>query len=478
MKKRIASLLLAGLMTFSLVACGSSADDETAKSIGNENVKEVESNTNKDTETKNEKESTDGTKEPVTVTVWTCSTGDANTWLVNAAERFNESQSDYIVEHTYGGTYEEVLAKLSATKAGDYPDIFHSDTESAYAYYVKPEVYVPIEKYIQEDGYDMSNIMGNLRATYTMDGEWQCMPLGNTVGGYFYNVDLLKEAGIDPDTDLKSYEEMLVACQKLKDMGVSYPLHFGSSSSYYSMALTAQGVDYVDNNNGKDGVPTKSLVLEAGECHDATVSYFQTVKDLKAAGLMVPYGTAGADVNDMFANGECAIVFGFISGFKTMSNVVGDAFEVGFHSIPTVNAGKENLGQCTGGGCLFMANNGNEARERGAWEFMKFLMADENAVGYSMACGYLPISTTAVETPEYQEFLDNEFPTARQSLEAQANTPDDVYNAWLPMFADFHAMIKEYTARAYNEDDKTAEEWTNEFGADFDEAIELYNLSH
>lgn len=476
MTKKIA-MLLAGVMTLSLVACGSSTG--TAESTeDNSKVSNSVENTEVKTEETSNSESKEASAEPTTITVWTCNSGDTNAWLAEAAQRFNESQSDYVVEHTYGGSYEEVLAKLSATKAGSYPDIFHSDTESAYTYYANPDVYVPIEKYVQADGYDMSNIMGNLQATYTMDGEWQCMPLGNTVAGYFYNADLLEQAGIDPNTDLNSYEEMLVACQKLKDIGVSTPLHFGSSSSFYSMALTAQGIDYVDNNNGKDGIPTKSLVGEEGACHDATVSYFQIVKDLKAAGLMVPYGTASADVNDMFANGECAIVFGFISSFKTMSNVVGDAFEMGFHSIPTINAGTENVGQCTGGGCLFLSNNGDENRERGAWEFMKFLMADENAVGYSMVSGYLPISTTAVETAEYQKYLDTVFPTARQSLEAQENTPEDVYNAWLPMFADFHAMIKEYTAKAYDDDSKTAEEWTNEFAKAFDETIELYNLSH
>ena len=39
-------------------------------------------------------------------------------------------------------------------------------------------------------------------------------------------------------------------------------------------------------------------------------------------------------------------------------------------------------------------------------------------------------------------------------------------------------MIKEYTAKAYDDDSKTAEEWTNEFAKAFDETIELYNLSH
>lgn len=475
MKKRIA-ILLVGVMALSLVACGSSNDKRASGNVESS----IESGTEDSTEesTGSNVEDKDVSTEPVTVTVWTCNSGDTGAWLTEAAERFNDLQSQYVVEQSYGGSYEEVLAKLSATEAGNYPDIFHSDTESAYTYYVNPDVYIPLEKFVKEDNYDMSNIMGNLQATYTIDGEWQCMPLGNTTAGYFYNSDLLEQAGIDPDADLSSYEDMIEACQKLKNIGVRQPLYLHTSSGFYSFAMTAQGIDYVDNNNGKDGVPTKSLIGEAGECHDATVSYFQVVKDLKADGLMVPYGTTTTDAYDMFANGECAIVFSFISSFTTINNVVGDAFELGFHTVPTINAGTENLGQCTGGGCLFIGNNGDDSRAKGAWEFMKFLMTDENAAAYAMVSGYLPISTTAVETAEYQEFLENTFPTARQSLKAQADTPTDVYNAWLPMFADFHALAKQYTAVSYEDDSKTAEEVTNEFAAAFDEAIELYNLSH
>ena len=86
----------------------------------------------------------------------------------------------------------------------------------------------------------------------------------------------------------------------------------------------------------------------------------------------------------------------FISSFNTINTAVGGAFEVGFHECPTIDAGVTNYGQCTGGGCLFLGNNGDKWKEQGAWEFMKFLLSDENQIEKHKVSGYLPFSYTAV----------------------------------------------------------------------------------
>lgn len=445
--KKFLALILSLVMLLSLVACGEKSADDATPSDG-----------------------------PVTITVWTCNSGDTDAWLHEAAERFNASQDQYVVEQSYAGGYSDLLAKLVAAPE-EVPDIFHAETEGAYTYYALPDMYVPIQKFVDEDNYDMSNIMGNLAATYTMDGKWQSMPLGNTLGGFFYNKELLDQAGINPDTDLNSYEDIMVAAQKLKDIGVESPFFMYNSSSFYTMPITAEGIQYVDNNNGKDATPTKTLIGEAGECHDETVALFQFIKDMKAKELMVPYGTSSDDARDLFVNGECAIFCSFISSFKGVYDAVGGKFELGFHVIPTITNKHENVGMCTGGGTLFIGNTADD-HQRGAWEFMKFLMEDENAVGYAMASGYLPITTTGVATTEYQAYLDSTFPTARAAIEFEKNTPASCYNAWLPMFNDFHGLAKEYMAKAYDDDASAAEDLVNKFATAADEAIELYNMSH
>lgn len=416
---------------------------------------------------------------PLTIKVWVCNTGNGYDYLQSAATAFNASQDKYIVDLSYAGSYQDVLLKMSSSKSGSRPDIFAADTESMYSILANSEIYVPIQKYITKDSYDTSDMMGNLESTYTNEqGEWQCMPLGNTVTGFFYNEDALTKCGIDPRKDLGSYEDIMEACRILKRNGYSSPFYLHTSSAFYSFAMTAQGIQYVDNNNGKDGTPTRSLIGDVGSpCYNATVSFFDTIKTMKNEGLMMPFGTTVADARAAFTNEECVIFMEFISSFNTINTAVGGQFNVGFHECPTIQKGTTNVGQCTGGGCLFLANNGDEIKEQGAWEFMKFLMNDDNTSGFAMASGYLPTTVSGYNTTEYQNFVSTEFPSAVYSLEAQKATGEDCYNAWMPMFSDFHALCREYYSKAYN-DSTSAKDLTASFAAAVNDSIDLWHMSN
>ena len=416
---------------------------------------------------------------PLTIKVWVCNTGNGYDYLQSAATAFNASQDKYIVDLSYAGSYQDVLLKMSSSKSGSRPDIFAADTESMYSILANSEIYVPIQKYITKDSYDTSDMMGNLESTYTNEqGEWQCMPLGNTVTGFFYNEDALTKCGIDPRKDLGSYEDIMEACRILKRNGYSSPFYLHTSSAFYSFAMTAQGIQYVDNNNGKDGTPTRSLIGDVGSpCYNATVSFFDTIKTMKNEGLMMPFGTTVADARAAFTNEECVIFTEFISSFNTINTAVGGQFNVGFHECPTIQKGTTNVGQCTGGGCLFLANNGDEIKEQGAWEFMKFLMNDDNTSGFAMASGYLPTTVSGYNTTEYQNFVSTEFPSAVYSLEAQKATGEDCYNTWMPMFSDFHALCREYYSKAYN-DSTSAKDLTASFAAAVNDSIDLWHMSN
>ncbi len=465
--KKLLAILMALAMMLSLVACnGGTAgggDVDADDHFAGYNEEDVEY--------------------PITIKFWLCNTGNTQTFLLEAAEKFNKSQDKIIVEAEYGGSYRDVLLKMQTGTAADRPDIFHSDTEGAYEVYVDESLFVPLYEFVERDNYDTSNILSNLKNSYSdKEGNMLAMPLGNTAAGWFYNEDLLKANGIDPRTDLDSYAGVLEACRKLKAAGVATPFYMGTSSSYYTMAITAQGIQYVDNNNGKDGVPTKSMIgVEGSDCQKVTVEFFEWLKTMNEEGLMLPLGTTGADARAAFASGQSAIQCAFISSFNTYNNLVNEAgkpFQLGYRELPVITDGAEYKGSCVGGGCLFISDNGNVAKELAAWEFIKFLAEDEQAVGYSKASGYLPITISGGASADWQDHVKNVFPTAAYVMEAQENTVETCYNAWLPMFTDFHALCSEYYTLACSNPALTAEEVTAQFAAAVDECIEYYNLEN
>lgn len=413
---------------------------------------------------------------PTEINMWSVWTGTGGESIQKMADEFNASQDEYKVVVTYSGSYDETLAKFQSSAKGSRPDMVMVSTESAALFFDNPDYYTPIDKYVEADSYDMSGIYTNLRASYTdSDGKWQCMPLGNTVVGFFYNNEVLEKAGVSA-ADLNSYEEIEEACQKLADAGVRYPFILVSNSIYYTFPMTAEGIDYVDNDNGKSGSPTRCL-LDEEPAASATTKYFQFIKNLAAKDQLAPYDLAVADTRQMFVNGESAIMLSTISGMSAIGELSNWELDFGFHVSPTISKGAENLGQCTGGGVLFLGNNGDENREKGSWEFMKFMMEPENTSAFAMAAGYLPINQQGADTAEYKAFVEEKFPTAKDAMEAQMATGADVYNAILPMFNDFHQIVMDYMAKVINEPSYTAEQATADMAKDINECIELYNMS-
>lgn len=102
MKKALA-LILALLMALSLVACGGGTDTPN--------------------DTNDIPEKPEG---PITIQVSVAQKGDGFTVLTDAAAAFNASQSDYVVDLYYGGSYTEIMTIMQTSAESDRPDIFAS----------------------------------------------------------------------------------------------------------------------------------------------------------------------------------------------------------------------------------------------------------------------------------------------------------------------------------------------------------------
>ena len=409
------------------------------------------------------------------VVFWNVLTGNGGELMQKWAEEFNASQSDYYINMTYSGSYEESLAKYQSTTKGNRPDVVMVSTEYVAFFADNPDYFVPVQQYIDEDNYDVTDIMANLRASYSdSDGNMMCMPIGNTVVGFMYNNKVLKEHGIDIK-DINSYEDLKDASDKLKAEGVKYPFYLARNSIYYTFPVTAEGLDYVDNNNGKDELCTRTLMDEE-PLHSVTVKFFSLIAEMAKADEIAPISLATADARQMFVDGDIAFLCSTISGTNAIGTLANWELDFGFHPAVTVSRGAENVGQCTGGGTLFLGNNGNPAAERGAWEFLKYILLPQNTSAFALATGYLPTTVSGFETEVYQDYKNNRFPTAQDAFDAQQATGPDVYNAWLPMFGDFHQIMNDSFVELLENPDMDIEDFVAELTANENECIELYAL--
>lgn len=419
---------------------------------------------------------------PINIRVSVAQTGNGFEILTKAAEDFNASQSDYVVDLYYGGSYSDILIALQTGTMADRPDIFHSSGNDSATYInMEDKMYIPVNDFIQAEGYDDSNIVANLRANYQRNGEWQCWPLGNTNVGIYYNTGALKSVGIDYK-DLKSYQEILDACKALKDAGFEnfYYLRALTHIDWLNYALTAQGVEYYDMENGRAGVPTKGLYDDGGECQEATTAYFQFLREVVDNYLYDPTVNSD-DARIAFAKGEMVFMDGYSSGAGSVINLVADnGGELDWHYgvSPVVEVNHTSKGQSPGGGALFIADTGDYWREQGAWAFMKYLLSDEVTSAYAMATGYTPITESGSMTPEYQDYAQNTFVDVMDVIEAQKNTEEGIAYAPIPFSAEANTLYKEIAAKILEDASYTAEQACADFAAGINEIVELYRLTN
>lgn len=412
---------------------------------------------------------------PQEVIFWTVMSGDGGKLMQKWADDFNASQSDYYINMTFSGGYEETLAKYQSTTKGNHPDVVMVSTEDVAFFADNPEYFVPVQKYIDEDNFDVTDILPNLRASYSdSDGNMLCMPIGNTVVGFFYNNAVLKEHGVDI-ADINSYEDILDVSKKLKAEGIKYPFWIARNSIYYTFPITTEGLHYVDQNNGKDGLCTRVLMDEE-PVKSVTEKFFSILAEMSKGDMLAPIFSSTADALQMFVDGDIAIYSSTISWTEDIGVLTDWNLDFGFHPEVTISRGAENVGQCTGGGTLFISDNGNPVAERGAWEFMKYILKPENTAGFALYTGYLPTTISGFETEEYQDYKNNRFPSAQAAFDAQQATGPDVYNAILPMFGDFEQILIDAMVEIIENPDTDIEEFVADLTAKENECIELYAL--
>ena len=401
--------------------------------------------------------------------------------LKEAAKAFNEAQSEYRVELYYGGSYDEIMTVVEASEAGDRPDIFASSGSGAATFIdMEEKLYVPVQDFMAAEGYDDSNIVANLRTNYQRDGQWQCLPLSNNNVGQYYNAQVLSDCGVDY-REIDSYADVYDACEALAAAGYRnfYQLRGLEHPDWLHHALTAQGIHYFDNNNGRDGVPTRCLYND-GACRQATLTYFCFLRDLVRQGdWIADPDLSNAKAWEEFAAQEILMMDGYVSSVNSVLEPMEESkepFDFGYGVGPVIEEGQPSLGQSHGGGALFIAKSGDSQRQQGAWEFMKYLLRDEVVVDYALRNGSPPITTSAYRTAAYQEYVADVFPSVAVVMEAQSTTQDGVGYAPNPVAGETNDIYLEIGEKLLNDPvGYTPEMAVEELAQRVNEALALYH---
>jgi sn-glycerol 3-phosphate transport system substrate-binding protein len=286
------------------------------------------------------------------------------------------------------------------------------------------KVITPVQQFVDKENYDISDLEPNVLAYYTVDGQLASMPFNSSTPMLYYNKDMFKAAGLDPEKPPRTFAEVQEYARKLtqKDGSGNVTVSGISISIYgwfFEQLLAASGGMYVNNNNGRDGLAT-----EATFNSPEGVAVLEWWKAMYDEGLMGNYGRKNADVRTAFYAGQTAMFIDSTAVLRGAIDTVGGKFEIGTAFLPRPNEeALDKFGTVIGGGSLWIISDRPEEEQACAWEFIKFQASPAEQAYWHTMSGYFPIRKAA-----YNETLATEwrakypqFVTAVEQLHAAPN---------------------------------------------------------
>lgn len=246
LNKFLALLVCVILVSFSLVACGNTEDDNDNKDTGT------------DTDTVEDNDDTEDVAEEVemeTITVWTDNAHE-KTLRDQQIEEFNNTVGKELginIEYTvYGDNYTDTV-KIAA-QADEAPDLYRADSKYIQEF-IDAEYVIPIEDLPgSEELLDRySDLLSNQAQIFY--GETYTLPYNLTTYGFVVNKDLFEASGLTEDDYPKTWDEVVDVAKTITEASDGQAFGFGIApsaqwtiSSFYTMGggqnIGHYGYDY------------------------------------------------------------------------------------------------------------------------------------------------------------------------------------------------------------------------------------------
>ncbi|TPK18669.1 ABC transporter substrate-binding protein [Mesorhizobium sp. B2-5-9] len=204
----------------------------------------------------------------------------------------------------------------------------------------------------------------------------------------YYNADLVKAAGGDPDNPPKTWDEVIALGGKIKALGNGVDgidFRWQGDDWMFSALLFGAGGKMLNEDESK--------VAFNGPEGEKAVEILQRM--VKEGGMPVFTKPAGEQA---FAAGKVGFEFQTTGALVNTIKNVGDKFTLRTAKIPLIDAANGHLP--TGGNAVVILTK-DAAKQDAAWKFAKFAAGPYGASVVVPGTGYVPNNELAAKSPEY-----------------------------------------------------------------------------
>jgi sn-glycerol 3-phosphate transport system substrate-binding protein len=328
------------------------------------------------------------------ITWWHAMTGARNQLVLDLAESFNASQSEYRVVPIFKGTYAEVLdAGLAAYRDGVAPDIIQVfDVGTGVMMSVEDSI-VPVTEVFEMAGesFDENDYLPGIAAYYSRpDGKMLSFPYNSSSPILFYSKAIYRAAGLDPNAPPRTWPEVWRQARRIVRAGAA---SCGFTSTWLTWIhlenfAAWNNLPYATRENGLAGLDIE-LKIDA----PPFVNHMQEIADLARDGVF-HYGGRTSEAKNLFTSGECGILTESSGG---LGDVADSGIEFATAPLPYEpgTGGPQNT--IPGGASLWVFAGKVREKYLGIAAFFRFMSQTDVQSRLHQASGYLPVTIAAYE---------------------------------------------------------------------------------
>ncbi len=222
----------------------------------------------------------------------------------------------------------------------------------------------------------------------------QCgLPFATSNPISYYNVDLMKKAGVKTDAFPTSWDQVIENSRRIKALGDGNEgmfFRWPGDDWMFSALLYGFGGRMLNEAetdvafNGAEGLAALKL-------------FDRMVKEGQMPNLTGASGTATQDLQ-AFAAGKLGQMFRTTAQVRSISSSVGSNFQLQTSLMPVIDPAK---GRLPTGGAGAMITTKDQRKQEAAWKFVKFATSAEGTTLMVKNTGYVPCNQIAIDDPSY-----------------------------------------------------------------------------
>jgi sn-glycerol 3-phosphate transport system substrate-binding protein len=322
------------------------------------------------------------------------------------AADFEKENPGIRIKPIYSGSYQDSITKaLTAVKSGEPPVTSILLSTDMYTLIDEDAIFPfdDVAKSPQDQAWIKSFYPAFMENSQTGGKTWG-IPFQRSTIVLYWNKEMFKEAGLDPNRAPANWKEQLDYAQKLTKRDASgkvtqWGIQIPSSGFPYWLfqAIAIQNGVNLMNAAGTETYYDKPEVIEA-------LAYWV---DLARKHKVHPEGIVewGTTPKDFFEK-KMAMMW---TTTGNLTNVRNNAkFDFGVAMLP---AGKQR-GSPTGGGNFYLFKKSTPAQREAALKFIKWITTPQRAAQWGIDTGYVAVRADAWDTPAMKEYVAGFAPAA------------------------------------------------------------------